>query len=162
MSTLANIDFLESAADVFYDVRMTSMDTDAVGTDAILRHIDAEADSVSIEVTLYLPWGVATGITVPSAYFGHYVANFFARNDAHDVAGRLGTLEAEQARVFLHLRKARCYVAGTIVEHDSLHPALRCDGMDRCRHQRTISRAAAPELSHWPPGWPQAPAAPSA
>jgi hypothetical protein len=124
MSTLAKIDFLRSNADVFYDVRMTSTDTDAVGTDAILRHIDAEADSVSIEVTLYLPWGVATGITVSSDYFGHYVANFFAKNDAHDVAGRLGTLEAEQARVFLHLRKARCYVAGTVVEHDSLRVRL--------------------------------------
>jgi len=124
MSTLARIDFLSSTADVFYHVRMTSTDTDAVGTDAILRHIDAEADSVSIEVTLYLPWGVATGITVPGEYFGHYVANFFARNDAQDVAGRLGTLEAEQARVFLHLRKARCYVAGTIVEHDSLRVRL--------------------------------------
>ena len=100
MSTFAKIDFLRSKADVFYDVRMTSTGTDAVGTDAILRHIDAEADSVSIEVTLYLPWGVATGITVSSEYFGHYVANFFAKNDAHDVAGRLGTLEAEQARVF--------------------------------------------------------------
>jgi hypothetical protein len=124
MSTFAKIDFLRSNADVFYDVRMTSTDTDAVGTDAILRHIDAEADSVSIEVTLYLPWGVATGITVSSDYFGHYVANFFAKNDAHDVAGRLGTLEAEQARVFLHLRKARCYVAGTVVEHDSLRVRL--------------------------------------
>jgi hypothetical protein len=63
---------------------------------------------------------VATGITVPRTYFGHYVANFFARNDALDVAGRLESLEAEQERVFLHLRKARCYVAGTMVVHDSL------------------------------------------
>ena len=95
-----------------------------VGTDVILRHIDAESDSVSIEVTLYLPWGVATGITVPGTYFGHYVANFFGRNDAKDVAGRIGALDAEQARVFLHLRKARCYVAGTVVEHDSLRIRL--------------------------------------
>jgi hypothetical protein len=110
--------------EVFYDPRMTTFAQGADGADAILRHIDAEADAVSIEVTLYLPWGVATGITVPSAYFGHYVANFFGRNDARDVAGRLGTLEAEQARVFLHLRKARCYVAGTVVEHDSLRIRL--------------------------------------
>jgi hypothetical protein len=110
--------------ELFYDEGMSQSVTDALGTDAILRHIDTEADSVSIEVTLYLPWGVATGITVPSAYFGHYVANFFTRNDAHDVAGRLGTLEAEQARVFLHLRRARCYVAGTVVEHDSLRIRL--------------------------------------
>jgi hypothetical protein len=96
----------------------------AVGADAILRHIDAEAAAVSIEVTLYLPWGVATGITVPSAYFGHYVASFFTRNDAEDVAGRIRALETEQARVFLHLRKARCYVAGTMVEHDSLRIRL--------------------------------------
>ena len=102
----------------------TSQDAGDVGTDAILRHIDAEADCVSIEVTLYLPWGVATGITVPSKYFGHYVANFFARNEARDVAGRLEALEAEQDRVFLHLRKARCYVAGTMVEHDSLRIRL--------------------------------------
>jgi hypothetical protein len=111
-------------SEVFYDPDMASSDSGAVGTDAILRHIDTEADSVSIEVTLYLPWGVATGITVPSAYFGHYVANFFTRNDAQDVAGRIGALEAEQARVFLHLRKARCYVAGTMVEHDSLRIRL--------------------------------------
>jgi hypothetical protein len=103
---------------------MASRDCGDVGMDALLRHIDNEADSVSIEVTLYLPWGVVTGITVPSTYFGHYVANFFARNDAHDVAGRLGALQAEQARVFLHLRKARCYVAGTMVEHDSLRIRL--------------------------------------
>jgi hypothetical protein len=103
---------------------MASRDCGDVGMDALLRHIDNEADSVSIEVTLYLPWGVVTGITVPSTYFGHYVANFFARNDAHDVAGRLGALQAEQARVFLHLRKARCYVAGTLVEHDSLRIRL--------------------------------------
>jgi hypothetical protein len=96
----------------------------AVVADAILRHIDAEADAVGIEVTLYLPWGVATGITVPSRYFGDYVAKFFNRNDAEDVAGRIGALEAEQARVFLHLRKARCYVAGTMVEHDSLRIRL--------------------------------------
>jgi hypothetical protein len=75
-------------------------------------------------VTLYLPWGVATGITVPSAYCDHYVASFFTRNDAEDVAGRIRALEAEQARVFLHLRKARCYVAGTMVEHDSLRIRL--------------------------------------
>jgi hypothetical protein len=124
MSTPATIDFLLPGWEVFYDAEMTSTDTDAAGTDAILRHIDTEADSVSIEVTLYLPWGVATGITVPSTYFGHYVANFFARNEAQDVAGRLGALEAEQARVFLHLRKARCYVAGTVVEHDSLRIRL--------------------------------------
>jgi len=96
----------------------------AVVADAILRHIDAEADAVGIEVTLYLPWGVATGITVPSRYFGNYVAKFFNRNDAEDVAGRIGALEAEQARVFLHLRKARCYVAATMVEHDSLRIRL--------------------------------------
>jgi len=96
----------------------------AVVADAILRHIDAEADAVGIELTLYLPWGVATGITVPSRYFGNYVAKFFNRNDAEDVAGRIGALEAEQARVFLHLRKARCYVAGTMVEHDSLRIRL--------------------------------------
>ena len=109
---------------VFYDPDMASPDCGAVEADAILRHIDAEADSVSIEVTLYLPWGVVTGITVPSGYFGHYVANFFARNDAQDVAGRIGALEAEQTRVFLHLRRARSYVAGTVVEHDSLRIRL--------------------------------------
>ena len=109
---------------MFYDPEMALSDSGAVGADAILRHIDAEAAAVSIEVTLYLPWGVATGITVPSAYFGHYVASFFTRNDAEDVAGRIRALEAEQARVFLHLRKARCYVAGTMVEHDSLRIRL--------------------------------------
>jgi hypothetical protein len=109
---------------MFYDPGMTSQDSGGVGTDAILRHIDTEADCVSIEVTLYLPWGVVTGITVPRTYFGHYVANFFARNDAQDVTGRLESLKAEKDRVFLHLRKARCYVAGTIVEHDSLRIRL--------------------------------------
>lgn len=120
MSILNAIDFLCFRSEVVYDPDKALIDSGAVGTDAILRHIDTEADSVSIEVTLYLPWGVATGITVPSAYFGHYVAKFFTRNDAQDVAGRIGALEAEQERVFLHLRKARCYVAGTVVEHDSL------------------------------------------
>ena len=109
---------------MFYDPEMALSGSGAVGADAILRHIDAEAAAVSIEVTLYLPWGVATGITVPSAYFGHYVASFFTRNDAEDVAGRIRALETEQARVFLHLRKARCYVAGTMVEHDSLRIRL--------------------------------------
>lgn len=113
-----------SGQGVFYDPHMALSDSGAVGTDAILRHIDAEADSVSIEVTLYLPWGVATGITVPGAYFGHYVTKFFAKNEAEDVADRIGALEAEQARVFLHLRRARCYVAGTMVEHDSLRIRL--------------------------------------
>ena len=45
-------------------------------------------------------------------------------NDAEDVAGRIGALETEQPRIFLHLRKARCYVAGTVVEHDSLRIRL--------------------------------------
>jgi hypothetical protein len=124
MSTLAAIDFLPCRWEVFYHPGMAIPASDAVGTDAILRHIDAEADSVSIEVTLYLPWGVATGITVPTEYFGHYVAKFFTTNDAEDVAGRIGALEAEQDRVFLHLRKARCYVAGTTVEHESLRIRL--------------------------------------
>jgi hypothetical protein len=124
MSTLDAIDFLPSRSEVFYDPDMTLTDSDTGGTDAILRHIDAEAQSVSIEVTLYLPWGIATGITVPNEYFGHYVAKFFTRNDAEDVAARIGSLEAEQDRVFLHLRKARCYVAGTTVEHDSLRIRL--------------------------------------
>jgi len=109
---------------VFYHPDMALLDSGAVGADAILRHIDAQADSVSIEVTLYLPWGMVTGITVPSAYFGHYVTNFFTTNDAEDVASRIAALETEQARVFLHLRKARCYVAGTVVEHDSLRIRL--------------------------------------
>jgi hypothetical protein len=116
--------FLPVRGEVFYDPNMDIPGSDAVGTDAILRHIDAEADSVSIEVTLYLPWGVASGITVASEYFGHYVAKFFTRNDAQDVAGRIGALEAEQERAFLHLRKAQCYVAGTMVEHDSLRIRL--------------------------------------
>ena len=109
---------------VFYDPDMAVPERGAVEADAILRHIDAEAASVSIEVTLYLPWGVATGFTVPSEYFGHYVAKFFTSNDAADVAGRISALQAEQDRVFLHLRKARCYVAGTVVEHDSLRIRL--------------------------------------
>jgi hypothetical protein len=124
MSTLSAIDFLPQRHEVFYDPGMAIPDSGAVGTDAILRHIDAEADSISIEVTLYLPWGVATGITVPTEYFGHYVAKFFTRNDAEDVARRVGALEAEQERIFLHLRKARCYVAGTVVEHESLRIRL--------------------------------------
>jgi hypothetical protein len=124
MSTPDAIDFLPHHQEVFYDLGMAIPDSAAVGTDAILRHIDAEADSISIEVTLYLPWGVATGITVPTEYFGHYVAKFFTRNDAEDVARRVGALEAEQERIFLHLRKARCYVAGTVVEHDSLRIRL--------------------------------------
>jgi hypothetical protein len=124
MSTPDAIDFLHLRSEVFYDPDMALPDPGAVVADAILRHIDAEADAVGIEVTLYLPWGVATGITVPSRYFGNYVAKFFNRNDAEDVAGRIGALEAEQARVFLHLRKARCYVAGTMVEHDSLRNHL--------------------------------------
>lgn len=124
MSTPGIIDFFRFRSEVFYDSEMALPDSDAVGTDAILRHIDAEAESVSIEVTLYLPWGVATGITVPSEYFGHYVAKFFTSNDGGDVIGRIRALEAEQERVFLHLRKARCYVAGTMVEHDSLRVRL--------------------------------------
>jgi hypothetical protein len=109
---------------VVYHPDMALLDSGAVGADAILRHIDAEADSVSIEVTLYLPWGMATGITVPSAYFGHYVTKFFTANDAEDVASRIAALEAEQAGVCIHLRKVRCYVAGTMVEHDSLRIRL--------------------------------------
>ena len=108
----------------FYDSVMASNDYGAVGADAILRQLDAEADSTSIEVTLYLPWGMATGITVPDTYFGHYVAHFFTKNDADDIAGRLAALEAEQDRVFIHLRKARCYVAGQVVTHDSLRVRL--------------------------------------
>ena len=98
---------------------MATSNPGSVGADTILRHIDSEAAAVGIEVTVYLPWGVATGITVPGSYFGQYVAKFFSMNDADDVAGRIGALEAEQPRIFLHLRKARCYVAGTVVEHDS-------------------------------------------
>jgi hypothetical protein len=124
MSTLDAIDFLPCRQEVFYDPGMAIPDSDAAATDAILRHIDAEADSISIEVTLYLPWGVATGITVPTEYFGHYVSKFFTRNDAQDVARRIGALEAEHERTFLHLRKARCYVAGTVVEHESLRIRL--------------------------------------
>lgn len=109
---------------MFYYPKMASQDTATAGTDAILCHLDAEAGKVSIEVTLYLPWGVATGITVPSSYFGHYIANFFSRNEAGDVAGRIAELDAERDRVFLHLRRARCYVAGIVVEHDSLRIRL--------------------------------------
>jgi hypothetical protein len=125
MSTLDTIDFSwHPQQEVFYHPDMALLDSDAAGADAILRHIDAEADSVSIEVTLYLPWGMVTGITVPSAYFGHYVTKFFTTNDAEDVASRIAALQAEQAGVCIHLRKARCYVAGTMVEHDSLRIRL--------------------------------------
>ena len=109
---------------MFYDRRMAASNPGSVGADTILRHIDSEAAAVGIEVTVYLPWGVATGITVPGSYFGQYVAKFFSMNDADDVADRIGALEAEQPRIFLHLRKARCYVAGTVVEHDSLRIRL--------------------------------------
>lgn len=108
----------------FYYSDMASTDYDIVGADAILRQFDAEADSTSIEVTLYLPWGMATGITVPGSYFGHFVAHFFNKNNADDIAGRLAALEAEQDRVFIHLRKATCYVAGEVVRHDSLRIRL--------------------------------------
>ena len=103
---------------------MTSPTAGADGADAILRQVDAEAASTSIEVTLYLAWGMATGITVSSSYFGHYIANFFTKNDAADIAGRIGALEAEQDRVFIHLRRARCYVAGEMVNHDSIRIRL--------------------------------------
>ena len=109
----------------FYDAVMASNNSGAVGADAILRQLHAEADSTSIEVTLYLPWGMATGITVPDdTYFGHYVAHFFTKHDAGDIAGRLAALEAEQDRVFIHLRKARCYVAAQVFTHDSLRVRL--------------------------------------
>ena len=125
MSTLPGIDFGSCQGQkVFYDRRMAASNPGSVGGDTILRHIDSEAAAVGIEVTVYLPWGAATGITVPGSYFGQYVAKFFSMNDADDVAGRIGALEAEQPRIFLHLRKARCYVAGTVVEHDSLRIRL--------------------------------------
>ncbi|OBF33834.1 hypothetical protein A5724_01490 [Mycobacterium sp. ACS1612] len=95
-----------------------------VGVDAILRHLDEESDRTSIELTLYLPWGIATGITVPGSYFGNYVAHFFTRNDAGDITERLAALDAEQDRVFVHLRRAKCYVAGEVVQHDSLRIRL--------------------------------------
>ena len=74
-----------------------------VSVDAILRHLDQESDRTSIELTLYLAWGIATGITVPGSYFGHYVAHFFTRNDAGDITDRLAALDAEQDRLFVHL-----------------------------------------------------------
>ncbi|WP_457142265.1 hypothetical protein [Mycobacterium sp. URHB0021] len=77
---------------------MATDNSGAVGADAILRQLDAEADSTSIEVMLYLPWGMATGITVPDTYFGHYVAHFFTKHDAGDIVGRLAAPEAEQDR----------------------------------------------------------------
>jgi hypothetical protein len=95
-----------------------------VSVDSILRHLDEESDRTSIELTLYLPWGIATGITVPGSYFGHYVAHFFTRNDAGDITDRLAALDAEQDRLFVHLRKATCYVAGEVVRHDSLRIRL--------------------------------------
>jgi hypothetical protein len=101
------------------------MDTySGVSVDAILRHLDEESDHTSIELTLYLPWGIASGITVPGSYFGHYVANFFTKNDAGDITDRLAALDAEQDRLFVHLRKATCYVAGEVVRHDSLRIRL--------------------------------------
>jgi hypothetical protein len=103
---------------------MASNSFGAGGADAILRQLDAEAESTSIGVALYLPWGMATGITVPGAYFGHYVAHFFNKHDAGDIAGRLAALEAEQDGVFIHLRKATCFVAGEVVRHDSLRVRL--------------------------------------
>ncbi|MGZ5393115.1 MAG: hypothetical protein ACXWD3_15100 [Mycobacterium sp.] len=68
--------------------------------------------------------GYGNRITVPGTYFGYYVANFFTRNDATDIVERLEALEAEQDRVFIHLRKARCYVAGEIINHHSLRVRL--------------------------------------
>ena len=61
---------------------------------------------------------------MPSTYFGHYVSHFFTRNQASDVSARIGALQAEQERVFLHLRKATCYVAGIVVHHDALRVRL--------------------------------------
>jgi hypothetical protein len=58
MSTLDAIDFLRSSSEGFYHLDMPSPNSDNVEADAILRQIDAEAGSVSIEVTLYLPRGV--------------------------------------------------------------------------------------------------------
>jgi hypothetical protein len=107
-----------------YDSRMASNIPGALGSDAILRQLDAVADSTSIEVTLYLPWGMATGITVQGTYFGHYVAHFFNQNEAEDMADRVAALEAEQGRVFIHLRKAKCYVSGEVVRHDALRIRL--------------------------------------
>jgi hypothetical protein len=102
-----------------YDPNVSSREPDAA-VDAILRHVDAEASSVSIEVTLYLPWGVATGITVTSTYFGHYSANFFNRNDAGDVAGRIAALEASSgASLFT------CAKPGVM-------PQARWQNMNRC------------------------------
>jgi hypothetical protein len=54
MSILDAIDFLRFCSEVFCAPNMALPDSGAVGADAILRHIDAEADSVGIEVTLYL------------------------------------------------------------------------------------------------------------
>ena len=55
---------------------------------------------------------------------GDYVAHLFTKHDAGDIAGRLAALEAEHERVFVHLRKAACFVAGGILSHDSLRVRL--------------------------------------
>ena len=79
---------------------------------------------VSIEVTLYLPWGVATGITGPSTYFGHYVANFFTRNDAQMRSPYRGARPSRPGSSFTS--ESPLLLAGAIVEHDSLRvPPLR-------------------------------------
>jgi hypothetical protein len=81
---------------------MTSPTAGADGADAILRQVDAEAASTSIEVTLYLPWEAS--ITV-RAHTSVTHRQLFTKNDAADIAGRSGALEAEQDRVFIHFRR---------------------------------------------------------
>ncbi len=81
-------------------------------TDAILRHLidHVESDpSQSVPMTLYLPWGAATGELVSRRHFQQYVG------DLGDHIRFMDVESVAELADYVHLREARCLLTKGLV-----------------------------------------------
>jgi hypothetical protein len=107
-----------------YDAHVTTPEyqIEPKTTDAILRHLidHVESDpSQSVPMTLYLPWGAATGELASRRHFQQYVGDHLnEQNPTGDLGDYLMSVEmqpvAERAN-YVHLREARCLLTKGLV-----------------------------------------------
>jgi hypothetical protein len=89
-------------------------------SDLTLQQLLAQADAEqkTVPLTLYMPWGIASGNSAGRSDFYAYSADFLRRSHLS------GIFEQDQGRApdddYVHLTQVKCYSAMTVQQHEVL------------------------------------------
>ena len=95
--------------------------------DPILHQLlaQADADSLAFGITLYMPWGIASGMATSRAQFDIDCAEWFRERNAEALEAVFSSdVEGSAEDGYIHLSRAKCYAATTVQHHDVLRLRL--------------------------------------